>query len=244
MKPLAPAITFLSAGLLVAEELPKLSELDPFTEGSGYEEALERHTGPPFVAELPTEALSKEFKEPLLSGPKYTEREVYRLTIFPAFDKPMTFRLEVIDESRGMIHVKRLSGKGGYDLGKIELSSSVSVEGRVFAEVLKKVREPRSINPYGKLTQEHVQYLWGLDGSNWYLEGRRADNYTFTHVWSARSLPGTKKWLTDRGSKVYQQLDPEPFISACMALLKAAGFQPGRHSDALEPTKRESGPRD
>ncbi|MDA0766167.1 MAG: hypothetical protein O3A92_05015 [Verrucomicrobia bacterium] len=184
MKILFPLLLVLAAGIAIADEKPKLDDLDPFSDE--YDEALEKHTGPPFAAELPAAALSEAFKEPMLAEAAFKDRELYRFTLFPTFDKPMTFRLEVIDDSEGVIHLKRLSGKGGYDLGTAELSSSISLKGHAFEDLLKRM-------------------------------------------------------LTESGSTVYRQLDPEPFVSACVALAKAAGFQLGRHSDALEPIKREDG---
>ena len=147
----------------------------------------------------------------------------------------MTFRLEVTDEIHATLSVKRLSGKGGYDLGNVERSFSRNLSGETLAKLLKNLREPRAHNPYGNLTQEHVENLWGLDGSSWFLERRANDKFHCTFVWSARLLPGTKKMLLDEGSKVYQQLDPELFISACLALAEAAGFRLGDHRDAFEP---------
>ncbi|MFO1485126.1 MAG: hypothetical protein U1F71_17330 [Verrucomicrobiaceae bacterium] len=229
-------VLLASAGsLLLADEPRSLKDLpDPFSTGNEYRQALEKHSGKPYEAEVPVETLTKVFKEPLLASPELQGKEIYRFTHFPTFHKPMTFRLEVIDEAHATLSVKRLSGKGGYDLGKVEHSFSRNLSGETLEKLLKKLREPRAHSPYGSLSQEHVEYLWGLDGSSWFLERRTNDKFHCTFVWSARSLPGTKKMLLNEGSKAYRQLDPEPFISACLALAAAAGLGQADNQDVFE----------
>ncbi|MCB1086588.1 MAG: hypothetical protein KDM63_06055 [Verrucomicrobiae bacterium] len=226
---------------VLADEPLDLKGIDPFTiEGNRkYLRLLESHTGTPYSLEIPPK-LIKEFGEPQLSENEPGEREVYRFTFVPSFHEPMTFRLEVSDLSKATIHVKRLSEVGGSGHGEVELSTSVGVRGQTLERLLKALREPRSSNPYGGLTKEHVDYFQALDGENWYLERLVAKKYICTGVANPRFLPEGKRTVAEQGSKAFEKLDPEPFVFACTQLANAAGFDFSPHDGGLEPIKLDA----
>ena len=199
----------------------------------------------PYVSLAPSETLTKVFKEPLLTDPQFKNKDIYRFTIFPTFGKPMTFRLEVLTKSKGTIHYKRLSGKGGYEIGVIDISSTNNLKGKEFTELLKVIKNPKAHQPYGNLTKADVDLLGGLDGSNWYLESITNKVYSCSYVWTADALPATQKLLLEDGwgdeakhmKRISQQLNPKPFISACLALAKAAGYELNNGLEAFKPIK-------
>lgn len=209
---------------------------DPFAADAAALRAAAQEDGKPYKAEPPVNALTKAFNEPLLSDPDLGKREIYRFSHFPTFDKPTLFRLDVIEENRATLTVKRLSGKGGYDPGRVESSSSHSLQGEALVNLLKTLREPRTHKPFGNLTQGEVDSIEGLDGSSWYLESRVNENFHCAAVWSARSLQGTKQRLEKEGYERSKQIDPDSFVSACLALAAAGGYGPSHERDVFTPT--------
>jgi hypothetical protein len=208
------------------------------------EKAQQAEKEQPYVSITPTDILTKTFKEPLLTNLEFKNKEVYRFTYLPTFESPMTFRLEVLDDSQGIIYYTRISGRAGHDLGVVRLSSSRPIKGLEFTNILEILREPRIHKTYGNLTQKNVYLLGGLYRPEWYLESISNNKYLCSYVWAAGSLPDTKAMLLHQGAwfkelkKISEQLDPQPFISACISLTQAAGYSLDIELESLKPIKK------
>ena len=236
-------LAFLPAAL--AQD--KLKEVDPFSDSPETDRIIQNDDGPPYTSQPPESTLKERFQEPLLNGEAEAIPESYRFTYFPTFENPWTIRLTVRSENSGDLIVKRLSGMGGYDPGELNLTRTLPIKGEPFKKLIGILRKPDAARPYGNLTELQVGMLAGFDGSTWYLETRRGQEYRCADVWCADDLEGTKKIMLEEKLTVYRQLNPEPFLQACEALISAAGLkmdsQLGKLEDKQTADKSEQGNR-
>jgi hypothetical protein len=152
-------------------------------------------------------------------------RESYRFVYWPTFSQPHLIRLDVSGDSSGSLLMKRLSGKGGYETGKIDLQKTKKVGGKTFKDLIGKLRDPKVHRPYGELSEDQVEILSGLDGVGWYLETVSAQGYNCTYSWCPKSTMEVIPEAVRMHGAAYKQVDLGAFISACETLLDAAGLQ-------------------
>jgi hypothetical protein len=225
----------------------KLKAIDPFSGSPETHRIIQNDDGPAYTSKPPERTLKERFHEPLLNAEAETIPESYRFTYFPTFENPWTIRLIVRSENSGDLIVKRLSGKGGYDPGKLDLTRTLPITGERFNKLIEILRKPDAARPYGNLTELQVGMLAGLDGSTWHLETRRGQGYRCADVWCANDLKGTKKIMLEEKLTVYKQLNPQPFLQACEALIRAAALkldsQLGKLEDKQTANKSEQGNR-
>ena len=162
----------------------------------------------------------------------------YRFIYWPTFSQPHLVRLDVVGKSSGVLLVKRLSGKGGYDPGELDLVRTRKVRGNDFKDLLRILRTPKAHKPYGDLSAKQVSELEGLDGAGWYLEKVSRDGYTSTYAWAPKYVMELKPDVVEQFGKEYEQLDLHPFVTACEALLTAARLQFDEDGHSL--TKRRA----
>lgn len=74
--------------------------------------------------------LSK-FSEPQIYLNQNEKNEIYRLMIWQAFNSPISLRLESKNNEITLIS-KQLSGKGGYEVGKIKKETNVKISEKQF----------------------------------------------------------------------------------------------------------------
>jgi hypothetical protein len=153
----------------------------------------------------------------------YKKLEIYRFTYLPTFDKPCLFRLDVLSKETGTLTIKRLSGKGGYELGKLELNKTIPLKGKPFKSLLTKLQNPKVWKPYGD-HPENAQFHIGFDGETWTLEGLRDGLKNNTKVWSPSGLPYLSKTINHQDYPQLKNLleDMNPFFQASYSLLRTA----------------------
>jgi hypothetical protein len=117
-------------------------------------------------------------QEPLLTG--YSgDAEIYRFTWLRTFDHPVFIRIQ--NENGNIeVTVKKLSGAGGYDPGKIMLDSA-------FHASIGQWQEFKSILEESKFWgKRYAEGEIGFDGSQWILEGSLSGRYNFLDEWTPR----------------------------------------------------------
>jgi hypothetical protein len=191
--------------------------------------------GPPYAAKLPNRILSGPFHESLLASGKPSDPETYRLTYLPSFERPWMIRLTMKDGASGELVVKRLSGKGGYDVGHLERTITKALNGGDLAQLLSLLRRPEAIKPYGSLTGMQVSFLVdGKDGASWYYEAFSKGQYGCAYLNSPGIADEVFDELVKAGATVYKNKpNTKPFGEACMALIRAAELRVDPISEAL-----------
>ena len=124
--------------------------------------------------------LSALFKEPVVLPMTDKDAEVYRLTVRPAFLKPVSIHVE----TRGVRHVvvaKRLSGAGGYDPGRLQRETRRTLKPEEWSSLLALVEAASFWTlPYddpGQKPDAQGNERICLDGSHWTIEGVRRGQY-------------------------------------------------------------------
>jgi hypothetical protein len=161
-------------------------------------------------------------KEPSLQ-PKEKETEGWslRFTWLRTFHKPIAVRLWK-DGDEIQMRAVRMSGKGGYDPGKVEkeVVRKLTVEERKQMEPLLESKDL-----WKPLTKdEDALTSGGLDGAPWIFERRTGGTYTMVEYWCPKDLnPESIKRLGFDPAKVR---DFAKIAEAGLLLLKPAGLVP------------------
>lgn len=146
----------------------------------------------------------------------------FRFLYLSTFSKPISFR-GFIKGGRFYIRVVRLTGKGGYDPGGIEISVNVEIteeEWLTLEEAVVRSFEVTQIN------DEQRDIIAGLDGSQWVLEANIGGKYHFEEA------PQAAYWTSEDGIKVLTELEYEgmnvpvlfSFVDACKVFLTLTDF--------------------
>ena len=118
-------------------------------------------------------------KEPSLY--KKNKIEAYRFTWLRTFDNPIAVRVEIYDDGRGKLFLKRTDGQGGYEPGKLVLDTSDILSNNEALKLLEKVDDCK----FWKLPTREDNL--GLDGAQWIIEGIKNQKYHIVDLWSPRS---------------------------------------------------------
>jgi hypothetical protein len=156
---------------------PRQAEADePFFPDLVFYENKERND---FIVDWYSKHL-KVMKEPSLWKLSETDRSatVYRFLWLPTFDHPVSVRLVRCNEG-AVLRAVLLSGRGGYEPGKIAVSKTAKITGKHwedFQRLLDKVKpwEMPTKNPDAG----------GNDGDQLILEAARAGRYHIVDRWS------------------------------------------------------------
>ncbi|MEN3327038.1 MAG: hypothetical protein V7638_1845 [Acidobacteriota bacterium] len=124
------------------------------------------------------------------------EDESYRFLWLRTFHKPVAIHVWRAGD-RHFIAVKRLNGRGGYDLGRFDLYWSHSLSENEWDAFMLHLEHAR----YWLMPTEDNRMMF--DGAQWIMEGYREGRY---HV-------------VDR-----QSPDPDPYRDACLYLLRQSGL--------------------
>lgn len=146
----------------------------------------------------------------------------FRFLYLPTFSKPISFRGFQAD-GRYYVHVVRLTGKGGYDPGKVELEVNVQITKQEWDTLeTAVVRSFKETN----LTDSHLSMMSSHDGSEWILEAKLDGKYFFQEVWEADYWT-SKDGIEDLKKRENTGLD-EPilfaFVAACNEFLMLTDF--------------------
>lgn len=117
-----------------------------------------------------------------------------------------------------------MSGKGGYDWGKIEVEKEFPLTLQQWADIVTLAsvdgaREP-SQKAEKELREHFVEAMSGLDGSTWYLEVRDRNGYTVEGV--PNPLVGDDQRV--KRIKETTNLDFRPFLAVCLKLFELSGL--------------------
>lgn len=126
--------------------------------------------------------------EPIIYSDK-SEREIYRFIWLRTFHNPIAIRIEKTDNSY-FLYWKLCDGAGGYEPGNLVVNEQQKIDKLIWDTFIAKLNQidfwnlPTSIKSFG------------LDGSEWILEGKTSNNY---HV--------VDRWMPNENSKFYSCCD-------------------------------------
>lgn len=135
---------------------------------------------------LMSERVLRAAGEESLEGKEFSDRKILRLVICPTFEKPLVLRL-YRREGAPFLAIRRLSGLGGYELGKVELTGEVAVEPAVF-EKLFAAATADTLTGLSKMTCERRSATANFDGTWWSMEIRTPEGLRTIDLTSPRSL--------------------------------------------------------
>ena len=113
------------------------------------------------------------FQEVPLGKPTASVDESFRLVWFPTFDAPSVFRIWRSGENFFIV-TKRLSGKGGYELGKLKTEHTRSLTAEEWNNFVDIINNRCFWNAPSVLKEVPV-----VDGAFWTFEGSRNKQYHF-----------------------------------------------------------------
>jgi hypothetical protein len=119
-------------------------------------------------------------KEPILFKTLGGNISVYRYTNLGTWSPPLTYRVEKKD-SLVTITKRMTDGQGGYKSGKLIFNKTKILSMKEWQDLKNKLD---SISFWSMPTHENI---FGLDGSEWILEGIENNKYTFVTRWSPDS---------------------------------------------------------
>ena len=105
----------------------------------------------------------------------------YRVIVLPTFHHPLCVRLVIQPDGSALAFIKRLSGKGGYELGTRDFDERRSCKSRDVAVFL------RRVEAMGFWTMAPTVGRQGLDGTTLTLEAVREGKRHFVRRWSPES---------------------------------------------------------
>jgi hypothetical protein len=122
----------------------------------------------------------KAMREPSLweLSQKDPSAEVYRFLWLRSFHRPIAIRVVVRKNGSGWINSRMMTGKGGYEPGRIT---------RYGVSWLRKARTQElltAIENAGFWNMPEAGAPFGLDGAQWILEGVRGGKYHIVDRWS------------------------------------------------------------
>lgn len=211
MKMMLTVLAAFFAHTLAGEEA-----LDPFA--PKIEEAAKR----PQRLPLPEENL-KRFSEPSLKRPSAVDTADIRFIWVPTFKRPVSIRATKA-AGKVILKVVRMSGKGGYEWGKIEVEKSLALTDPQWTELIDLVSVDGAREPSQKAIKEvrenFADVMSGLDGSIWYLEVRDRKGYTVEGV--PNPIVGDQQEM--KRIKETMKLDFGPFMAVCLKLFEFSGL--------------------
>ena len=203
--------------LLLIFQINGLSQTkDPFTEGDGKVSKWPSSLSP-------SKKELNSFGEASLTAPSVKGAVDIRFIWVPTFDKPLSIRATKLGNRRTLT-VVQMSGRGGYEWGKIALKKSIKLSGEQWGMLVNLVAVDGARKPSAQLNKENrdnfIEMMSGLDGSTWFLEVRDHRGYTVEGVpnpvkKNAKSIVSPK----ERGG-----LDFKPFVDVCLKLFDLSGL--------------------
>ena len=136
------------------------------------------------------------------------------------FHKPVIVRA-FLDKEGPKLRVVRLSGKGGYEWGKIDLDQTKALSKEEWQELTRMVRNPDTLRPLRTLPLDKRNPIFGSDGSEWILETVGPDSLSFARVWT----PSEWKDKSFVKSRVGKEINMESFTRLCTHLLDLSGIR-------------------
>ena len=148
----------------------------------------------------------KAMREPSLLKESRSETEVYRFLWLRSFHNPIAVRVDRNGSNVNLV-VKKLSGAGGYDPGKLIVSKNLRLDQGQWCEFMGMLERAKYWNePLDDANGAHI------DGAQWILEGVREGRY---HA--------VDRWTPDDGA----------FREACVYLLELGGVETDKLGDEL-----------
>jgi hypothetical protein len=170
-----------------------------------------------FEADWFAKALSR-MDEPSLATATSSARS-FRCTVLPTWGHPVSVRLS-LSGSSGTLEAKRLSGLGGYELGRLEEKGSVPIDAAQVEEF---------VGLFAKLGFRQMPFqdpVLGADGSEWILEAAEQGEYHVVARWTPKAYNTEKRGL-------------RAFVEACEWLYRASPFEDDvRNGRRIEISKR------
>lgn len=121
---------------------------------------------------------------------KIVEREqlpAIRLIWVRTFHHPISLRAYMTKEGP-RFRVARMSGKGGYDWGKLDFENDFPLKDDAWKHLLQLLNEDKARQPFKDAKPGTRGLLLGLDGSTWTLEVVDKSGYTVDQAWSPKSM--------------------------------------------------------
>ena len=173
---------------------------------------------------VPSKEELKVFGEAVLTKPAAKGAVDVRFVWVPTFDKPISIRATKSGDQI-ILTVIQMSGRGGYEWGKIAYKKSIKLNGEQWRMLTKLVAVDGARKPSAKLNKENrenfIELMSGLDGSVWFLEVRDDAGYTVEGVPNPVDKNAKSIVLPKKGGS----LNLKPFVDVCVKLFDLSGLK-------------------
>ena len=115
-------------------------------------------------------------REPLIFADS-SGKEIYRFTWLRTFHNPIAIRIEKKGDTVNL-YWKLCNGEGGYAPGKLILDKQKSIDIHIWNEFISRLNK---VDFWNLTTKEQS---FGVDGSEWILEGKNIKHYHVVDIWS------------------------------------------------------------
>ena len=165
----------------------------------------------------PTKEQLKKFEAIDLTSKKGLDGVFIRFLWEPTFDSPLLITASKTPKGK-ILSVKKMSGKGGYDWGKVKLDKTFKITDDQWGKIVtlsmvNGARKP-SKNFKGMMKDNFIAAMSGLDGSRWYLEVIDAKGYTVEGLPNPVEEGGKALVIKELG------VDLKPYVEVCLELLR------------------------
>ena len=179
-------ITFLAAGFAaLAANKPGFSEFFPGGVFSRNDDGNDAFISGWYASQL------RAFKEPSLCTSPQKQGETYRFTMLPTFNFPLTVRIHIESDGTATAIAKRLTGKGGYDPGKLDFERTQTLTRKQVVALRTAIADNKFWQMATALERP------GCDGTEWIFEAVRDGRYHIVTRWSP-SDKNSYRQLCDR----------------------------------------------
>jgi hypothetical protein len=127
-------------------------------------------------------------REPIFYSDK-SQKEIFRFTWLRTFHNPVAIRIEKLGDTY-ILYWKLCNGAGGYEPGELIINKQKEINKLTWDEFQKRLNEIE----FWKMDTNEEKF--GLDGSQWILEGKNLKHY---HI--------VDRWTPSENSKYYQCCD-------------------------------------
>lgn len=162
--------------------------------------------------------------EPDLSKADAKQSISVRFIWVPTFDHPISIRA-FRENEKATIKVVQMTGKGGYDWGKVELEKTIPIDEKQWSKLVDLYSVDGARKPSHKLKkdlrEDFVSMMSGFDGSQWFLEVRDMKQYTVEGV--PNPLHGFKMPKTALNDVA--KIDFNEFLAVCYYLFDLSGLK-------------------
>ncbi len=135
-----------------------------------------------FLAKWYSKFLSSMNEPSLWQASSSSSLQAYRFLWLRTFHQPVVVRMEIDESETGLLIAKVTDGKGGYETGKLIFNETSRLSNQDVEEFILRLNEL----DFWELPTIDESGAFGVDGSQWVLEGFKNSKHHVLNRWSPK----------------------------------------------------------